>query len=169
MNLVNFEIERIYVGWFEVCCRSYAKEVYFRASDAWENDAPKFFLLMLSELLRSDEISKYVVFDEEPGTYIVCIEKYKECKMQVLYSKFSDDEWGNIELYGNLSKEELEKKISISDELFEENIDLNHFVKTVLRSFEEYEKGQKLQEYEENWMKFPDKELKLLRSLGKVN
>ena len=36
MKLVNFEIERIYAGWFNVCFWMKEKDVHITASDAWE-------------------------------------------------------------------------------------------------------------------------------------
>lgn len=169
-HLVSFEIERIYCGWFDVCCSrnkdntSSSDKIHFGASDVWGNDSPQIFLIMLTDILRNEEISGYVVFDEEPGTYIVCIEKGRTCKMEILYSRLCSYEWEDLELSGNLKRKEIEKYIPIADELWvEEDMDLKYFSKTVLRSFEEYEPKKERQEYEEHWNTFPEKELKMLR------
>lgn len=170
MNKVVFEIERIYAGWFEVWCKTDKKEVYFTASDAWETDSPKCLLLMLADLMRRKTGAGYVIFDEEPGTYVLCIEKNDKCLMEIFYSKSCDDELEEGERYGNLSREETKKLIPVSEVLFsEEDMDLDLFIETVLRSFEEYEKGRGLEEYEENWMAFPRKELEILRALYQEN
>lgn len=164
---INFEIIRVYAGWFDVKFITEEKQVEISASDAWENDSPKYFLKMLIDLLNNESNVGYVVFDEEPGTYIVCLEQDKECKLSILYSNFDDDEW-KIELCGERTRAQLEKIIPDTEELFVANgFSLQHFVRTVYRSFEEYMTGERLIEYEVNWMNFPKDELEELRGILK--
>lgn len=74
-TLINFEIQRIYAGWFDVLFKTSKEEVVVTASDAWGNDSPKLFLQILSELVDKPQYSKYVIWDEEPGVYIIFIDK----------------------------------------------------------------------------------------------
>lgn len=42
--LINFEIQRIYAGWYDVLFKTNKEKVVVTASDAWGNDSPKLFL-----------------------------------------------------------------------------------------------------------------------------
>lgn len=166
MHNVNFEIVRIYAGWFDVKFVATEKQIEISASDAWGNDSPKYFLQMLVNLLERKSDTGYVVFDEEPGTYIICIEKKDTYKVSVLYSEFDDDEWTKTGLHGELSQEEIETLIPGTEELFMvEDFSFNAFVRTVFRSFEEYSALVRLDDYEGNWMEFPRKEFSKLSEL----
>ena len=74
MNAVNFEILGIHAGWYDVKFVSNDKQVEISASDAWGNDSPLYFLKMVLRMLNNEIESGYVVFDEEPGKYNVCLE-----------------------------------------------------------------------------------------------
>ena len=74
-TLINFEIQRIYAGWFDVLFKTNKEEVVVTASDAWGNDSPKLFLQILYELVDTHQYSKYVIWDEEPGVYIIFLIK----------------------------------------------------------------------------------------------
>ena len=50
-TLINFEIQRIYAGWFDVLFKTNKGEVIVTASDVWGNDSPKLFLQILGELV----------------------------------------------------------------------------------------------------------------------
>lgn len=160
---VNFEIIRIYAGWFDIKFITKEKQVEISASDAWGNDSPKYFLRMILDVLDNKISAGYVIFDEEPGTYIVGLEKDTACKLFILYSDFDDDEWRQTELHGELKRKEIETLIPNTEELFSvENFSICSFARTVLRSFEECSSKAKMSEYEENWMEFPQKELEQL-------
>lgn len=63
-------------------------------------------------------------------------------------------------MHGNLSYKELKEQIEIADEfLAVQDIDFPHFVRTVIRSFEEYQSKHMRDKYEGNWMEFPKQEL----------
>lgn len=167
---VNFEITRIFAGWFDVRFITKEEKVEISASDAWGNDSPKYFLKMVSDFLDHERKAGYVLFDEEPGTYIICIEKDSIYKLSVLYSGFDADERKEIKLHGKLTQKEFETLIPDIEMLFStENFSIDSFARTVLRSFEEYSSVPKMSEYEGNWMVFPKEELELLRRMLKEN
>lgn len=166
MNAVNFEILGIHAGWFDVKFVSNDKQVEISASDAWGNDSPLYFLKMVLRMLSNEIESGYVVFDEEPGTYIVCLETSDDVKLSVLFSNLDDDEWKVIELYGELSRQEIENVITDTEELFvTSGFEIESFARTILRGFEEWKSDLKIREYEENWMEFPEKEVCELRRM----
>ncbi len=166
MDKVTFEILRIHAGWFDVRFFTAEKSCCIGASDAWDNDSPQYFLQMLNDLLAGNTQSGYVVFDEEPGTYIVCIEKEEINKLTVSYSKLDNHEWTEIEVHGNLSYKALEKIITIEKVfLVVEDFDLHDFAKSVVDAFGKYTAKHDRDKYEGNWMMFPKEELEKLRSL----
>lgn len=166
MNVVNFEIVRIYAGWFDVKFISENKEIEISASDVWGNDSPMHYLRLILGILNNRVKDGYVVFDEEPGTYIVCLETTETVKLSILYSDFDDDEWTKIGLHGELSRQEIEKIIPNTEELFVvKDFSIQAFAKTILRGFEEWSLDLKKSEYEENWMEYPQKEVEELNNI----
>lgn len=160
MNALNFEIARIYAGWFDVKFVAQDKQIEISASDVWGNDSPMFFLRMILGILANRIKDGYVVFDEEPGTYIVCLETTEEVRLSILYSDFDDDEWTKIGLQGELSRREIEEIIPDTEELFVINeFSIKAFAKTIFRSFEEWSSYSQKREYEANWMEYPQKEV----------
>ena len=68
-------------------------KVVVTASDAWGNDSPKLFLQILSELVDKPQYSKYVIWDEEPGVYIIFIDKIDDLyNIKIAFSEFCHDE-----------------------------------------------------------------------------
>lgn len=168
---VNFEIERIFAGWFDIALRSDEFKIELSASDAWEKDSPKNVLKILCDLIMNENIHRYVIWDEEPGIYIICISKINQkCKLNIVYSEKDHDELLKdvSEVTGILSYDELQCKFGALEELLSvDDLCLDYFVKTVARSFQEYSKGEHREQYEENWMEFPKEELKKLEQLLK--
>lgn len=163
--MINFEIGRVYAGWFDVVFRYNNKDVSIRASDAWDYDSPKYFLQMLSECYRADRCSKFAVFDEEPGTYYVCLLKDTKVTLTVFYSTLTHDEL-TIDFERELSAKEIMKCVNAGKDkiILQEEIDLDYFIHTVIRAFEEYELAERNVWYEENWMDFPMVEFEKLKS-----
>lgn len=165
MNLVKFEIKRVCAGWFDVEFKNESEKISITASDVWDNDSPKYFLKMITECLIEKQFNKYVVFDEEPGTYIVSIEKKETVILTICYSKVEGFEWNELDLHGDLSLEKIKSYIPIEEDLIKIEVDLGYLAKTIYRSFEEYRFGINRKEYEENWMKYPEAEFKQLGKL----
>lgn len=163
-TLINFEIQRIYTGWFDVLFKTEKKEVAVTASDAWGNDSPKLFLHILCEMLDKDIYNKYVIWDEEPGVYIIFINKTEEnFNIKIAFSEFCHDElFSDIRnVVGDISYDEMRNKLNDLELLFEyNNVDFIYFLRTVIRAFEEYENTS---EYLENWMDFPHNELDAIK------
>lgn len=168
-NKVKFEIRKIFAGWFDVKFECEDKSVVISASDAWEHDAPRQMLKELAECNGMEKFSKYIIWDEEPGSYVVCIDKEdKECTLTIIYTKVDSDEWEKIDLHGDLSYQEISDYVihrSSLDILLQKGIDFEYLVETVINAFAEYEKDEKKSEYENNWMEYPQQELDRLREL----
>lgn len=162
---VNFEIERIYAGWFEVVLYSDDFKIELSASDAWGNDSPKKFLEILCDLIMHENIHRYVIWDEEPGIYVIYISKINQtCKLNIFFTENVYEDVG--EVTGILSYDELQCKFGELEELLSvDDLYFDYFVKMVVRSFQEYSKGEYREQYEENWMEFPHEELKKLEQL----
>lgn len=169
MNTLEFEILRIYAGWFDVRFFTSEKSCCIGASDAWDNDSPKYFLQMLIDLLEGNTQAGYVVFDEEPGTYIACIECGEVNKLTVCYSRLDNHEWEAVDVHGNMTCRKLAKFIAIEKVfLVVEDFELRKFAQSVAEAFEKYTSKHKRDKYEGNWMAFPTEELdKLKEVLGR--
>lgn len=166
---VNFEIEGIDAGWFDVTLRGDDFIIGLTASDGWENDSPKKLLEILCDLVTNDNIHRYVIWDEEPGVYIICISKVNQkYTLALAYSKKDHDNLPEemSEGIGALSYHEMPGKLGELEELlYVRNLNFNYFTKTVVRSFQEYKKKKRRDRYEGNWMDFPHAELEKLEQL----
>lgn len=163
-TLINFEIQRIYAGWFDVQFKTDREEVVVTASDAWGNDSPKMFAQILSEISDKQNCDRYVIWDEEPGVYIIFINKKERCyNIKIAFSEFCHDElFADVRnVVGEISYEEMCTKLDDLELLFECNdFDYVYLLKTVIRAFEEYNNGVV---YQDNWMDFPNRELDALK------
>lgn len=161
---INFEIKNISYGWFDVLFKTNEDEIMVTASYAWGNDSPKLFLQILYELLVSPSCNKYVIWDEEPGVYIIFFSKIKnQYNIKIAYSETCHDElFADIRnTTGNFIFHEAQSMIHDLEVIYEcYDINFSHLIKTIIRAFEEYETNP---EYERNWMSFPYNELNLLK------
>lgn len=163
MEYVNFEIEGINVGWFDMIYNTKKENVTVSATDAYGNDSPKYFLQMLCDFLANEIHAGYVLFDEEPGIYIVCIEKEEQYNLSIFFSE-SEDICKKFQTYGKFSASEIKEQVcDIEEMLAIKGISMELFAKTVVRSFEEYSLGKGKKIYEENWMDFPEEEFMSLQ------
>lgn len=158
MDYLSFEINRITSGWFDVVFTSNKKQMEISASYAWGNDSPKYFLKMISDFLNNKTNTGYVVFDEEPGTYVVYIEKEVEYRLSILFSRHDSYMWKEIELHGFLNRQQIEEEIPIDEDFYIQDFDFTAFSKTIMKSFEKYSSGIEKNQYEKNWTEFPNKE-----------
>ncbi len=166
MTYINFEITDICVGWFDVAFITEGKNAKISASYAYGNDAPKYFLRMLIDALENKADSLYVTFDEEPGVYIVSIQKNQTYELSVMFSEYDEGLTRYIPLQGSLTIEQLKNSVpEIEEMFFESDFSLVAFCRAVLRSFEEYLLDEQKVEYEENWMEFPDEEFYELKRI----
>lgn len=162
---MNFEILSICAGWFDMAFILENQRIEISASDAWENDSPKYFIKNLVDCLQSDGCVRYVIFDGEPGIYFVIFEKSTDFCVKIYYSDYMGAKLGKeILLYGNQTFESLKRKIKVYKELFNSKINLHHFARCVLRGFEEYLNEEKNYEYINNWGEFPEPEFNALKA-----
>lgn len=93
MTELGFKIRRISSGWFDVSFVLYKEKLNICASNAWGNDAPRHFLKILSRLVKRETEAGYVVYDDEPGTFVVCVCTGEQPCVNIVYSELDDDEW----------------------------------------------------------------------------
>lgn len=73
------------------------------------------FLQILSELVDKTQYSKYVIWDEEPGVYIVFIDKIDDLyDIKIAFSEFCHDELfaDIINVIGDVSYDEMKSKLN---------------------------------------------------------
>lgn len=113
----------------------------------------------------ADRCSSFAVFDEEPGTYYVCLLKDTKVTLTVFYSALTHDEL-TMDFERELSVKEIMKCVNAGEDniILQEEIDLDYFIHTVIRAFEEYEIAERKVWYEKNWMDFPAIEFETLKN-----
>lgn len=155
-----FFISDINAGWFDVCFKVNENIINISASDLYGNDSPKELLIMLTEIVLLKCNKGYVLFDEEPGTYVVSLEKEI---LTIAYSKYDCFDYEQQEIYidlrGNMTFDEIFNIINIDEILLQVEIDIKIFIQSVYKAFYKYAKSHLLYDkYEENWGKFPKKQ-----------
>lgn len=164
---LTFKIRKISSGWFDVSFVTNGEKLNICASYAWGNDASRHLLALLYRMITGETDSGYVVFDDEPGTLVICICKGETSALHIVYSELDDDDWKEP-LYGNLSQEELGKRIPIESELLTvTGFDFDTFVDSVIVEFDKYAPKHKRDKYEGNWMPFPMDELQTLKNAAR--
>ena len=164
MTPLRFTISRIYAGWFDVhLCRDGAVFHGLSASDVWGNDAPRAWLTMLTALLRGEAASGYTLFDEEPGTYILALERGKTDVLTFAYTRWEVfGQEGDCQIWGLEPFSQLSGRISKPVEVcFQEEIDFPLFVRSVYAAFLPWEAEQ--ERYAGSWMPFPAQEWSAFR------
>ena len=161
MEQVEFLIDKISYGWFDVSFKGSDWKVAISASDAWGTDTPA---LLFKEIVKQKNenlpASLYVVFDEEPGTYLLTLERKAEQSaiLTVCYSEYDDDEWPEIERAGRKTLVELSNLLPINETVLRAEIDYHFFLHSVYKAFLPYENTLTKIQYEKNWMLFPIKQ-----------
>lgn len=164
MNELTFKIRKISSGWFDVSFILNKEKLNICASNAWGNDSPKRFLELLCRLVKNETETGYFVFDDEPGTLVICICKGEQSNISIAYSELDDDEWKNTPLYGDLARADIYRQIPIERELLAVfDLDFDKFVRSVIEEFERFAPKHKRDKYEGNWMQFPLEELRMLK------
>lgn len=93
MTELGFKIRRISSGWFDVSFVLYKEKLNICASNVWGSDAPRHFLELLCRLVKREAEAGYVVFDDEQGTFVICICMGEQLNINIVYSELDDDEW----------------------------------------------------------------------------
>ena len=107
---------------------------------------------MLAALLRGEARFGYTLFDEEPGTYILAVERGETDVLTFAYTRWEVvDQEEMCPIWGLESFSRLAERIPK-----EEEIDFPLFVRSVYEAFLPWEKEQ--DRYEGSWMPFPAQE-----------
>ena len=157
MKRVRFLIHRIHVGWFDVHFQTGTAVVGISASDAWGNDAPRLWLEQLTALLAGRQSAAYVLFDEEPGVYVLSLELGEAPRFTLGYSELDSDEALRYlpAPAGALSYREAAVRLPITEVYIRTSLDLPFFVRSVYEAFLPYTEKLAQDKYEGNWMPFP--------------
>ena len=160
VNNLKFEICQVRAGWF-VCLIG---DVEIWASYIHMHDSPRQLLKLLGELMCGEREQGSVVFDEEPGCYILSIERgvrdrfsleFTEKNFLDFYPKYPDAAAVLPELPRTVGDAEV---LLVVDDL-----DLYRFACAVGDAFSAYHTAVLRERYEKNWMPFPVEELLELR------
>ena len=168
-ELVNFEIERVFAGWFDASFIHEKKKITISASDVYGNDGPKILLEKFIEFYQEDVPQKIVVWDEEPGRYFIIFTRInKECCISISYSYEAEDNLQDktINQIDDFSKNQLRDKLhDWEDLLVVENIDINYLLKVFYERFSELD----IAEYQNHWMNYPNIQLEKMKMLVDTN
>lgn len=144
-ELVNFEIERVFDGWFDASFIHEKKKITISASDVYGNDGPKILLEKFIEFYQEDVPQKIVVWDEEAGRYFIIFTRInKECCISISYSYEAED---------NLQDKTINQ------------IDINYLLKVFYERFSELD----IAEYQNHWMNYPNIQLEKMKMLVDTN
>jgi len=161
-ELVNFEIERVFSGWFDASFIHKKKKITISASDVYGNDGPEKLLDKFIDFYQDDGAQKIVVWDEEPGCYFIIFTKNdKDYSMSISYSEDAEDalRGKNIDVF---SKEQLCTMLQDwEDLLVVENIDIDFLLRVFYERFSELDIG----EYENHWMSYPSTQLVKMKTI----
>ena len=160
VNDLKFEISQVHAGWF-VCLIG---DVEIWASYINMNDSPRQLLKLLGELMSGEREQGCVVFDEEPGCYILSIERgerdsfslgFTEKNFLDFYPNYPDGAAVLPEL--PRTKSDAETLLLIDD------LDLYSFACAVGDALSAYFTADMREQYAKHWMRFPLEELLELR------
>lgn len=164
-ELVNFEIERVFAGWFDASFIHEKKKITISASDVYGNDGPKILLEKFIEFYQEDVPQKIVVWDEEPGCYFIIFTRTdKDCSMSISYSEEAEDalRGKTIDEIDDFSKNQLSAMLQdLEDLLVVENIDIYYLLKIFYERFSELD----LAEYQNHWMDYPSTQLEKMKTI----
>ena len=160
MNDLKFEISQVHAGWF-VCLIG---DVEIWASYINMHDSPRQLLKLLGELMNGEREKGTVVFDEEPGCYILTVQRGERSSISLEFT-----ERDSLDFYPEypdgaavLSKQsgtmgDAETLLLIDD------LDLYRFACAVGDAFSAYFTADMREQHAKHWMPFPLEELEELR------
>lgn len=160
MNELKFEICQIHAGWF--VCLIGDMEIW--ASYIHLRDSPRLLLKLLGELVSGEREQGGVVFDEEPGCYILTVQRGERSSISLefteknfldFYPEFPDTAAVLPERPG--SADDAETLLLVDD------LDLYQFACAVGDAFSAYFTADMREQYAKHWMPFPLEELVELR------
>lgn len=166
MQSVSFKINSVENGWFEAEFSTISKRTAVSASDKWGNDAPKYLIKIINQLLSGKANSGYVTLDEIPGTYVIFFDNSGDnCLLYIFYTSEETCHWKEMHTYGEMTLSEFIEKISVKELLLFAEIDLAYLAESIYKAFDFYTEKKHTSIYEENWNSFPSKEFIKLEAL----
>ena len=160
MNNLKFEISQVHAGWF-VCLIG---DVEIWASYINMNDSPRQLLKLLGDLMRGEREQGCVVFDEEPGCYILSIERGARDRLSLGFTEKNFLDFYPQYPDGAAVLPELPRTKSDAETLLVlDDLDLYGFASAVGDAFSAYFTSDLRERYAKNWMPFPLEELLELR------
>ena len=164
MNDLKFEISQVHAGWF-VCLIG---DVEIWASYIQMHDSPRQLLKLLGELICGEREQGCVVFDEEPGCYILSIQRGERDSFSLGFTE--KNSWDLYPESPDTAAVYPELPRSVGDAatlLSVDDLDLYRFACAVGDAFSAYLTSDMREQYAANWMPFPVVELmELRRTLG---
>ena len=164
VNNLKFEISQVHAGWF-VCLIG---DVEIWASYIQMHDGPRQLLKLLGELMSGEREQGCVVFDEEPGCYILSIQRgerdsfslgFTEKNFLDFYPQYPDG--------GSVLPELPRTKSDAETLLVLDDLDLYSFACAVGDAFSAYFTADMREQYAKHWMPFPMEEfIELRHTLG---
>ena len=160
VNGLKFEISQVHAGWF-VCLIG---DVEIWASYINMHDSPRQLLKLLGELMCGEREQGCVVFDEEPGCYILSIERGARDSLSLRFT-----EQNFLDFYPNYPDAAAVLPVlprtagGAETLLLLDDLDLYSFACAVGDAFSAYFTSDLREQYAKNWMPFPLEELLELR------
>jgi len=155
--LMLFKIYSISYGWFDVYLSS---QFLLTNSDYMGCDAPLLLLEALNDLLEGKNEKSWLCWQDEPGAYILNLEKQKEQLQVTVYN--ADKDSYDLDYNGAILKQD------ITTVAFETRGEIMEVAKNILEEFELYENGNGRQRYEYHWGGFPEEQYQRLKKKFKM-
>lgn len=162
MNDLKFEICQVHAGWF-VCLIG---DVEIWASYINRQDSPRQLLKLLVELMSGKREQGGVVFDEEPGCYILTVQRGERCSFSLGFTeKIFLDCYPEYPA-GAAVLPKLSRTVGDAETLLLiDDLDLYRFSCAVGDAFSAYFTADLREQYAKHWMPFPLEELLELRCI----
>ena len=162
MNDLKFEISQVHAGWF-VCLIG---DVEIWASYIQMHDSPRQLLKLLGELMSGAREQGSVVFDEEPGCYILTVQRGERCSFSLGFTEKNFLDFYPEYPDGAAVLPELPRMVGDAETLLlVDDLDLYGFACAVGDAFSAYFTSDMREQYAKHWMPFPQEELLELRCI----
>jgi len=141
-----FKILSISLGWFEVDIN---REFILVNSDFMGCDAPFLLLEALGDLLENKTSEAWLCWQDEPGAYILKLEKQDDRLIVQIYDTEKNYDSTNLDYSGITLREH------VVNCLYEIKTDFTNAARNILDEFALYENGNGRRRYYAHWGGFP--------------
>ena len=156
VNDLKFEICQVHAGWF-VCLIG---DVEIWASYINRHDSPRLLLKLLGELMSGEREQGTVIFDEEPGCYILSIQRGERCSFSLGFTEKNFLDFYPEYPDGAAVLPELPRTVGDAETLLLiDDLDLYRFACAVGDAFSVYFTADMREQYAKHWMPYPLEEL----------